>query len=60
MSRNRILAIGVLLWTVVTVDAVAHLVVGDWMAVALMGIVGVVCTGWILLRRGRASLSEEA
>ena len=30
MSRNRILVVGALLWSVAIVDGLAHLVSGDW------------------------------
>ena len=57
MSRNRILAAGAVLWTIAAVDALAHLAAGDWIAVALMGTVGIVGVGLIVLRHGRRSLS---
>jgi hypothetical protein len=59
MSRNRILAAGALLWTVAIVDALAHFVSGDLIAPALMAVLGIAGASWIVLRRGRRSLSED-
>jgi len=41
MSRNRIIAVGVVLWTVAILDGAAHLVSGDLIAPALMAVVAV-------------------
>ena len=60
MSRNRILATGAVLWTIAAADALVHLAAGDWMAPALMGVVGIVGAGWIVLRHGRRSLTVDA
>jgi hypothetical protein len=54
MSRNRILAAGAVLWTVVAVDGFIHLASGDWIAAALMATVGTVCVAWVALRRRRS------
>ena len=51
MSRNRILAVGALLWPVAVIVGLAHLATCDWEAQALMVIVG---GGWIAVRRGRS------
>jgi hypothetical protein len=59
MSRNRILAAGALLWTVAIVDGLAHVVSGDLIAPAVMAILGIAGASWIVLRRGRRSLSED-
>jgi len=59
MSRNRILAAGALLWTVAIVDGLAHFVSGDLIAPALMAVLGIAGASWIVLRRGRRSLSED-
>jgi hypothetical protein len=60
MSRNRILAAGALLWTVAIVDGLAHFVSGDLIAPALMAVLGIAGASWIVLRRGRRSLSEDS
>ena len=60
MSRNRILATGALLWTIAAADGIAHLASGDWMAAVLMGTAGVVCVGWVALRRRRGQSEAEA
>ena len=52
MSRNLILATGVLLWALTTADAVAHIVVGDWIVPASMAVVAV---AWLTVRRARRS-----
>jgi hypothetical protein len=59
MSRNRILAAGALLWTVAIVDGLAHFVSGDLIAPAVMAILGIAGASWIVMRRGRRSLSED-
>ena len=59
MSRNKILAAGALLWTVAVADGLAHVVSGDLVAPAVMVVLGIVGASWIVLRRGRGSLSEE-
>src|SRR5215218_5793922 len=41
MSRNRILAVGAVLWTVAIVDGAAHFVAGDLIAPALMAVAAV-------------------
>ena len=51
MSRNRILATGAVLWTIVAVDGIAHLASGDWIAVALLLTVGIASVGWVAMRR---------
>jgi threonine/homoserine/homoserine lactone efflux protein len=53
MSRNRILATGAVLWTVVAADGLAHLAAGDWVAAALMATVGIACVAWVAVRRRR-------
>jgi hypothetical protein len=52
MSRNLILAIGALLWTVVAIQEIVRIITGDWTATALVAIVGV---AWVALRRARWS-----
>jgi len=60
MSRNRILAAGALLWTVAIVDGLAHFVSGDLIAPVVMAILGIAGASWIVMRRGRRSLSEDS
>jgi len=57
MSRNLILATGVLLWALTAVDAVAHIVVGDWIVPASMAVVAV---AWLTVRRARSSETVAA
>jgi hypothetical protein len=57
MSRNLILATGVLLWALTAADAVAHIVVGDWIVPASMAIVAV---AWLTVRRTRRSETVTA
>jgi hypothetical protein len=61
MSRNVIISIGALLWTLVAVDAVVHVILGAWVTAVAMAIVGAT---WITLRRAswsplRARLRAE-
>jgi hypothetical protein len=51
MSRNSILAIGAVLWTVVAVDTAMHVAVGDWMAPAIAALVGVAVVVALRVRR---------
>jgi hypothetical protein len=53
MSRNRILAAGVVLWTVAIADGAAHLVSGDMIAPALMAVVAVGGAALIAVRARR-------
>jgi hypothetical protein len=48
MSRNVIISIGALLWTLVAVDAIVHVLIGAWITAAAMAIAGVT---WVTLRR---------
>jgi hypothetical protein len=52
MSRNTILILGVICWSVAAVDAIVHLMLGDFLVPAVMGSLFVV---WIGLRRYQAS-----
>ncbi len=58
MSRNQILAVGALLWTVVIFDWLAHFVSGDLIAPALMVIAAIVGVTLVAVR-SRRSLSED-
>jgi hypothetical protein len=55
MSRNRIIAAGVVLWTVAILDGAAHLVSGDWIAPALMAVVAVGGVAVIAFRARRTA-----
>jgi dihydroxyacid dehydratase/phosphogluconate dehydratase len=57
MSRNLILATGALLWTITAVDALAHVVTGDWIVPASMAVVAV---AWVVLRRPSWRLAEAS
>jgi hypothetical protein len=57
MSRNLILATGALLWTITAVDALAHVVTGDWIVPASMAAVAV---AWIVLRRPSWRLAQAS
>ena len=48
MSRNLILVFGVICWTGAAADAALHLIQGDLLVPAAMGIVFV---GWVAVRR---------
>jgi hypothetical protein len=50
MSRNVILAMGTLLWTVFAVDAIVHVATGFWIAPVVAVLVGL---GWVAIRRMR-------
>ena len=51
MSRNTILILGVICWSVAAVDAIVHLVAGDFLVPAVMGSLFVL---WVGLRRYQA------
>ncbi len=51
MSRNTILILGVICWSVAAVDAIVHLAAGDVLVPAVMGSLFVL---WIGLRRYQA------
>jgi hypothetical protein len=57
MSRNRILAIGALLWAITAADAMGHVVSGDWIVPASMAVVAV---AWVVLRRPTWRLAEAS
>jgi hypothetical protein len=59
MSRNQILIVGGLLWTLVIVDGLVHALSGDLLAPALMVVVGIASAGVLAVRHGRRSVSQE-
>lgn len=52
MSRNRILALGALLWAVVGVQQSVRIATGDWTGTTIVAAGGV---AWLILRRARWS-----
>jgi hypothetical protein len=50
MSRNLILATGVLLWAVVAIDAISHMTSGDFLVPAVMAILAF---AWTAIRWDR-------
>jgi hypothetical protein len=54
MSRNFILAMGALLWTIVAIAVVGHVMVGETISPALALIGGVV---WVAVRRAQRVLT---
>ena len=59
MSRNLILALGAIVWTLAALDALLHLADGEWMAPGLAAIVLVVWIGLRVAQRLARSGSEE-
>jgi hypothetical protein len=58
MSRNLIIALGVLLWTSFAVVVFFHALAGDWMGPVLaIVIVAATTTAWHLRRRGLVKAS---
>lgn len=57
MSRNRILAIGALLWALTAADAIVHLATGDLFVPAGMA---VIAGAWVVLRRPGWRLAEAS
>ncbi len=51
MTRNRILAIGTLLWTAVAVDTIVHVALGEWIAPAMAAIAAAAFIAWRRARR---------
>ena len=61
MSRNLILAVGALLWTVAILDGLAHLVTGAWPVTVAMVVVGIAGAALIAVRqRARQTVTEDA
>jgi hypothetical protein len=52
-----ILAIGALLWAITAVDAISHVVTGDWIVPASMAVVAI---AWVVLRRPSWRLAEAS
>jgi hypothetical protein len=57
MSRKLILVTGALLWTLVALDVVIHMAIGDLLVPAVIGIIGV---SWLAVRRPHLRLLGEA
>ena len=52
MSRNQILAVGALLWSVAILDGLVHLATGAWMVTLIMVVAGIGGASVIAVRRG--------
>jgi hypothetical protein len=57
MSRNLIIALGVVLWTAFAIVAFAHALAGDWMGPVFAVIIVATGTSVWHLRRGLAKAS---
>jgi hypothetical protein len=57
MSRKLILVTGALLWTLVALDVVIHMAIGDLLVPAVIGIIGV---SWLAVRRPHLRLLSQA
>jgi UPF0716 family protein affecting phage T7 exclusion len=60
MSRNQILAIGALLWSVAILDGVVHLAIGMWLTTVLMVVAGIGGASLIAVRRVSRTASQDA
>ena len=61
MSRNQILAMGALFWSVAILDGVVHLAIGMWMTTVLMVVAGIAGASLIAVRqRVRQTVTEDA
>lgn len=56
MSRKLILVTGALLWTLVALDVLIHMAVGDLLVPAVIGIIGV---SWVAVRRPHLRLVRD-
>jgi hypothetical protein len=57
MSRNRILAAGVFLWTVAALDMVTHIASGDWLGPSCAAVMGI---AFVAVRMPRRAKLEAA
>jgi len=61
MSRNLILVVGALLWSVAILDGVAHLATGAWPVTVAMVVTGIAGASLIAVRRrARQTVREDA
>jgi len=61
MSRNLILAVGALLWTVAILDGLVHLATGAWPVTVAMVVAGIAGAALIAVRqRARRTVTEDA
>ena len=61
MSRNLILAVGALLWSVAILDGLAHLATGAWLVTVAMVVAGHRRASLIAVRRrARQTVREDA
>jgi hypothetical protein len=59
MSRNLILVVGALLWSVAILDGVAHLATGAWPVTVAMVVTGIAACVLIAATRGRRSVPRR-
>jgi hypothetical protein len=57
MSRKLILVTGALLWTLVALDVVIHVAIGDLLVPAVIGIIGL---SWLAVRRPHLRLLGQS
>ena len=61
MSRNLILIVGALLWSVTILDGLAHLATGAWPVTVAMVVTGIAGAALIAVRRrARQTVTENA
>ena len=61
MSRNQILAVGALLWSVAILDGLVHLATGAWLVTLIMVVAGIGGASVIAVRqRARQIVTEDA
>ena len=51
MSREVIIALGAIAWAVFAIDAIVHVLDGDWIISAIAVAVGAVWIAWLRVRR---------
>ena len=61
MSRNLILVVGALLWSVAILDGLVHVAIGAWPVTVGMVVAGIAGAALIAVRqRARQTVSEDA
>ena len=61
MSRNLILILGALLWSVAILDGLAHIAIGAWEVTVAMIVMGIAGVSVIAVRsRARQAVREDA
>lgn len=51
MSRELVIALGAIAWAVFAIDAIVHVIDGDWIISAIAVAVGAVWIAWLRMRR---------